>query len=452
MRPCLQRPRTLEGLLFVSSGAVTEASHDFDESFEDDGPGPLLPPEDRVWRHPSEISSQPSGAMIAEVSAARERWLARTPTRAGAWSAGVVGAVLAAGVVLVGTHLSVSTARPSLGRSQATTVATTVVPPGVTAFVAPGIGAIGATVRSGLTVVQVSKADGTVSGNGVVLTPNGKIVVPLSLVSGAFAIAVTTADGAVYAGRVIGTDEATQLAVVSIGITGAVAFTPLVPSSDTSLTPGDWLAVEWSALSRNDRDADNEDSSVVSMGSVRSVGAASTGGNYQLLDSIAIQASDLSSAPVGTVLVNSTAKLVGIITGRKGSNVLEIPGLLAVEVGQQIIEHGRVIHGWLGIEGQCTCAIASRDVSRATSSGESARLREMMPPGVEVVEVGSGTSAAAAGLRTGDVIEAVNGQRVDSMQALQQMLYVMAPHVDVALTVERGTSISTVSAVLQPAA
>ena len=106
---------------------MSEAFREFDESFDDDdGASPLLPPEDRIWRHPSEIASQPP-ALVAEVSAARERWLSRTPTRSGAWSAGVVGAVLATGVVLVGTHLTVWLGHPA--PVAARTVSTTLAPP-----------------------------------------------------------------------------------------------------------------------------------------------------------------------------------------------------------------------------------------------------------------------------------------------------------------------------------
>jgi S1-C subfamily serine protease len=431
---------------------VTEASHEFDESFDDDEPGLLLPLEDRLWRHPSEVGWQPTRSISTEASAVRERWLSRTPTRAGAWSAGLVGAVLAAGVVLVGTHLTVWTGRSPRTAAQAAVVSTTVVPSGVTALAPPTLYSIAARVHSALAVVEVSKSGGTLSGNGVVISSKGKILVPLPLVQGASAIAVTTSDGAVYAGRVVGADQETQLAVVSINITGSTAFAALPASPDSSVLPGDWLAIEWSELSGNDRDADRADASIVAIGSVRSAGVTSSGDNYQLLDNISLQARDLGLAPAGAVLVDGQARLVGMITGRRGNQVTEVPGELAVQVGRQIIQHGRVIHGWLGIEGRCTCSMAlgSAGGDLAASSNEP---RQEVQPGVEIISIATGKSAAGeAGLKVGDVIEAVNGQRIESVQALQRALYVMPPDVKVSLTIERGTSIITVEALLQPAA
>ncbi|MFZ0172620.1 MAG: PDZ domain-containing protein [Acidimicrobiales bacterium] len=418
---------------------MAEAFHEFDESFDDDEPSRLLPPEDRVWRHPSEISWQSSAPIAAEVSAARERWLSRTPTRAGAWSAGLVGAVLATGVVLVGTHLTVWLGRSPSPSSRLAIATTTLLQPEVT----PGFSYLERRVQAGLTVVEVSKQGGTVNGNGVVLTADGKILVPLPLIRGASAITVTAADGAVYAARLVGTDSATQLAVIS---TGSGVFRPLASATDTPLHSGDWLAVEWAELSR-----DSLEASVFSMASVSSSVAVATDGTYQLLDMLRLQMPRLSGAPLGTVLVNGQADVLGIVTACTGNEVLVIPGLLAEQVGEQIISHGRVIHGWLGIEGRSS--VGSVHLTRhATSEVTGPRGQAGLPAGVEVVAVGRGTSAASAGLRPGDVIEAVNGLAIDSMQALQEALYVMPPRTDVALTVERGKSIRTIDALLQPAA
>jgi S1-C subfamily serine protease len=425
---------------------VAEAFHEFDESFDDDEPGRLLPPDDRIWRHPSEMSSQPSGPIPAEVSAARERWMSRTPTRAGAWSAGIVGAMLATGVVLVGTHLTVWLGRGPAEPSGVNTMATTtVVQHEVTTVVSPAIARMAVAVHSGLTVVQVSKSNGSVRGNGVVLTADGKILVPLPLINGATAIAVTTSDGAVYAGRLVGTDAATQLAVISIGITSSAAFTPLTSATDTPVRSGDWLAVEWSQMNGN-----YEDKSVLSIGSVSTSVPAAAEGAYDLLETLGLEVPHVTSAPLGTVLVNSSAQVLGIVTSHQGNDVVEIPGLLAEHVGQQIVAHGRVLHGWLGIEGQYTPG--SVPETQLGDGPKMARRGVTSPAGVEIVAVGTGTSAAEAGLRPGDVIEAVNGQQLGSMQALQEALYVLPPLTAVALTVDRGASISTVDAYLQPAA
>ena len=84
---------------------MVEPGDDFDDVHEDEAAGPLLPPDDRLWRHPSELG-QNGQQVSAEALSARRSWMASTPSRAGAWSAGIVGAVLATGVVLVGGHLT----------------------------------------------------------------------------------------------------------------------------------------------------------------------------------------------------------------------------------------------------------------------------------------------------------------------------------------------------------
>jgi serine protease Do len=74
------------------------------------------------------------------------------------------------------------------------------------------------------------------------------------------------------------------------------------------------------------------------------------------------------------------------------------------------------------------------------------------PPGVEVVSVPRGSSAAVAGLKPGDVIEAVNGLTVRSMQDLGADLYVLPPNSAVRLTVDSDSTVHTVKTMLQPAA
>jgi S1-C subfamily serine protease len=420
---------------------VAGAPHEFDDAFDDNERGPLLPPEDRLWRHPSEIHP---GPVAAEARAARDRWLTSTPTRAGAWSAGFVGAVLATGVVLVGTHVTNWLGQPSRGAAITVAAVTTTSSPLETFSVIPTPTAkICAAVHASLAAVKVTRPRGTTEGDGVVLAADGMILVPLSLVAGAStptsAIEVTTDGGVVYSGRFIGSDEATDLAVISIG---SNRLTPLAAAPDSEVAPGQWLAVEWSMLPYAD--------SVLSMGAVNSPdAAASEPGSFGLLDNIRLQALHLNDSPPGTVLVNAKGQLLGMIVRRHGDEVVETPGNLAERVGNQIVEHGHITHGWLGIKGQST---RGANLTKPSTVVRETIPKADLPAGVEVTAVGRGSSAAVAGLRAGDVIEAVNGQQVTSMQALQADLYTMPPHAAVRLTIDRGTSIRTVDARLQAAA
>jgi putative serine protease PepD len=416
---------------------VAGAPHEFDDAFDDDERGPLLPPEDRVWRHPSEMSA---GAVANEVHEARDRWLTSTPTRAGAWSAGLVGAVLATGVVLGGTHLTNWLGKASPRQVTMTAAATTLQP--ADTVLPPLTDKICAAVHASLAVVKVESPHGTMTGDGVVLAANGMILVPMSLVAGASStsgIEVTTDDGEVFAGWVLGTDAATDLAVIKIGTD---SLTPLVAAPNSDVSADEFLAVEWSTLPHAD--------SWLSMGTVTSPEAISAEpGNFELLDNLGLHALHLENSPVGSVLLNADGQLLGMVIKRNGNHVVEAPGKLAEQVGEQIARYGHVTHGWLGIAGRSTDAFTS---TKPSTQEHPTASRSALPAGVEVTSVGTGTSAAMAGLRAGDVIEAVNGSVVDSMQALQVDLYTLRPNAAVRLTIDRGSSIRTVSARLQAAA
>ena len=417
--------------------------HEFDDVFDDDESGPLLPPEDRIWRHPSELSTKGDSSEVRE---ARDRWLTSTPTRAGAWSAGLVGAVLATGVVLVGTHLTSwlgeTAARPVITTATVTTIGA----PEETNSVLPTPAVkICSRVHASLTVVTVDKPHGTIMGDGVVLASNGEILVPLSLVANttsATPIQVTTGDGDVFVGRVVGSDAATELAVISVE---SDWLTPLSAAPDSTVAPDQWLAVEWSFPPSA--------YSVLSMGAVSSPAATpAEPGSFELLDGLRLQALDLRQSPVGTVLLNAEGQLLGMIVSRVGDKVVEAPGNLAERVGEQIVRHGHVVHGWLGIDGESSPAVVPDPPSTSVLSSLHGSGQPTLPSGVKIVAVGAGTSAAQAGLRAGDVIEAVNGHAVSSMQALQSDLYTMPPNTAVRLTIDRGASVRDVDASLRAAA
>ena len=151
--------------------------------------------------------------------AARRRWLAATPSRASAGAAGLVGALLAAGVVLVGTHLTAWLTPPKapttvLGMTRETAVTTAITLPTV---VAPELGAVFADVKRALVEVNAFRTGGSTSrANGVIISPEGYVVVPSAVIAGATSISVVRSDGEELVATVTGRDPETGVSVLHI--------------------------------------------------------------------------------------------------------------------------------------------------------------------------------------------------------------------------------------------
>ena len=103
--------------------------------------------------------------------------------------------------------------------------------------------------------------------------------------------------------------------------------------------------------------------------------------------------------------INSSIASLGSPSGGQSGNIgigFAIPVNEATTVATQLIETGKVTHAYLGVTPQ----------DGSASDGSATRA------GAEVVSVGDGTPAAKAGLRAGDVVTAVDGERVDSALSL----------------------------------
>jgi len=411
---------------------VAGVPSEFDDVFDEDERGRLLPPEDRIWRHPSELNVD-ADPIAAEALAAREAWMSHTPSRAGAWSAGLVGAMLATGVVLAGVHLSSwlgDTTHPSYPTADRIVMTTTTL---------SSASYVSTVVATGLTFVAVSRSQsGKAFGDGVIIGNVGDpartmIVVPSGLVAGATSIEVTSYDRQVFAGELVGSDPGTGLAVISIFDSDSLH--QLAYSSNSALQPGEWIKAEWATP--------NGDPLV--LGGLKSIGeASSAGGASELLLSVVLQMPSLSSAPAGMVFVNSEGQLLGIVTDRKGNRVTDVPAPLAELVGMDIAQNGHFVHGWLGISAKSYPGDVTETSGQPPGTASAA--------GVRVVSVPHNSSGAVAGLQPGDVIAAVDGHAVHSMRDLAAELYVLPPKSAVQLTVDRGSTVRTVKATLQPAA
>jgi putative serine protease PepD len=130
---------------------------------------------------------------------------------------------------------------------------------------------------------------------------------------------------------------------------------------------------------------------------------------------------DVPYTDVGAALIDGDGEVVGMVVGPLAGGSVATPAWLAFSVARQIAASGHAGRAWLGIAGGSVQAAAGR------------------PAGVKVEAVQRGGAAARAGIRTGDVIESVDGRATDSMTALQAQLYTLRPGTKAVIGVRRGT-------------
>lgn len=388
---------------------MTSPLGEFDDVNGEDSIPPLLPQDDRLWRHPSELADSSASRLDPDV--VRTRWLSNEPSKASAWSAGFVGALLAAGIVLVGAHLaSVFTTAPLAGNSVLTASVTTTMP-----MASPNFGAAlniaVQKVGQSLAVIDSAPAGAGASQRslGVVVGTNGIVLTAASVVENVSSVLVLLPGaGVVSVAEVLSVDTASGLALIKVRDAANLPVlqfsgAPMTaPSFALGVTSPGGLGIE----------------PTVSLGALQklNVTASSSAGN--LLD---VDTTDLSTAtnPPGTPLVGSNGKIDAIVTGAVNGKAVVTPGWLAGPIAEELLAHNAVVHGWIGIAG----------VAAATSTGH--------VQGVEVQTVQSGSAAARAGLLAGDVIVALDGQHLSSMSQLRGRLYVLGAGTKVRLTIER---------------
>jgi len=268
-------------------------------------------------------------------------------------------------------------------------------------------------------------------GSGVIVdAAKGYILTNNHVVSGADDITVTLQDGRSFKGHLVGTDPATDVAVVRIDADHLQAL-PLADSS--KLRVGDFVVAVGEPFGLSE---------TVTSGIVSALGRSGLGGSgYQ--NFIQTDAS-INPGNSGGALVNLRGQLVGInsmIFSPSGGNVgigFAIPSNLAGEVMKQLVAHGKVSRGSLGLQTQDITPRIARMLGLKNSNG------------VVVTGVAPGSSADKAGVQIGDVITAVDDKPLHDSQQLSNTEGLEPVGSVVKLTVQRNGSSRQVSATLMP--
>ena len=256
-------------------------------------------------------------------------------------------------------------------------------------------------------------------GSGVIVRPDGYILTNHHVIENAAAVTVELTDGRSYKAEVVGSDAPSDLAVLKIEgenlATLPLGDSDAVRVGDVVLAVGNPLGV----------------GQTVTMGIVSAKGRATGGtGDGSFEDFIQTDA-PINQGNSGGALVNTRGELVGInsqILSPSGGNIgigFSIPANMARNVMTQLVEHGQVRRGMLGV----TIQPVTSDIARSLGLSE---VR-----GALVNAVADGSPADKAGLERGYVITAVNGESIRNWNTLRNEIAQLLPGSDVKLSVVR---------------
>ena len=394
-----------------------------DDGDDDDGFRALLPPDDRIWRHPSEVLHGSGAPRPAATPAGR---------RAGYQTAAVALASTLAGFVLaIGVLGATGALTPEPGLRETVVRETRAILPAATRASEASVVRIAAETSPAVVRIEV-RGDLDGSGSGVVFRSDGHVLTNAHVVDEADRIMVVMADGSTHEAERVGVDDVTDIAVVKI--TRAEPFPTALLGSAAELDVGQPTVAIGSPLGLLG-------GSSVTTGVVSALGREVDGPDgAALLDMIQTDAA-IAPGSSGGALLDMRGTVIGITTAIAVSEVgaeglgFAVPIDVAVRIGSQIISGGRAVHVWLGIEGR------DLDVADAADAG--------LRGGAVVTEVSGDSPADDVGLLADDVIVALDGEAVPSMSALVVRLRERAPGDVVGLTVLRGGAEVRIEATLQ---
>lgn len=371
----------------------------FDDSDDDDAPvsGAPLPPDDRLWRHPSEL-----GAAGAATGAVTSRAPLTHPDPSGTrlWAiavvAGLIGSALSLGVVVAAGGLSSRIVDKPVVEKVAVRPIAELSNDGSD----EGAAAITKLVSPSMARVEGTRSNEPIVASGIVLRDDGYVVTNAHVVDQVADLHVTLDGGTALPAMVVGTDSRTDVAVLKI--TGE-KLPVAVLGSATDLQLGDMAVALAAPVGLSGGPS-------VTKGIVSALGRRATSlGGIELHDMIQTDR-PVAEAASGGALCDDAGSVIGMTTAVSSPDDpaasgfgFAIPIDIVRAVADDIISTGAAHHPWLGIEG------ADLESAGAQTIG--------IAGGAKVTKVIEESPAAQAGLLNDDVITAVNGVKTVSMSA-----------------------------------
>ena len=376
---------------------------DFDDTDDGGTPStPPLPPEDRLWRHPSELKYFDADEPWPS-SRLRGTPPGRTVLHGMAALTGLVAAAVTAGMFLWLGPVRERVVERTVERhsSEPTTAAPVFFPLGPTGL---DVATVAEEVRPSITRVDVlGRDDGTTgSGSGVIFRSDGHILTNAHVVENARSIRVVLADGRSRAAEVVGTDPLTDIAVLRIDRRGAEEFPPVVLGDTTELRVGEPAIAIGSPLRL-------QGGPTVTVGVISATGRVLDAQGSRLFDLVQTDAPIMPGSS-GGALLDADGHVIGITTviaisevGAEGLG-FAVPIEIAHDVALDLLTVGEARHGFFGVVGSDLGAEQAADLGVAGGSV----VTGIEPDG----------PADEAGMREGDIIVLLGKRPVETMSHL----------------------------------
>jgi serine protease Do len=266
-------------------------------------------------------------------------------------------------------------------------------------------------------------------GSGVVITPDGYVLTNEHVVNGATDIRIQYGNQRALPAKVVGVDQKTDIAVLKVDGKDM----PSLPLGDSSkIDVGDIVLAIGNPFGVGE---------TVTMGIVSAVARRGVVDPDRYEDFIQTDAA-INPGNSGGALITARGELIGInaaIVSRTGGNEgigFAIPANVARHAMEQILKHGHVPRGWLGV------SIQPVDSSVAKAFG----LKDAR--GALIGGVNTGSPAEKAGIQRGDIIVELNGLHVEDAAELRMKIGMLEPRATATLKLFRDGRERTVSVTL----
>lgn len=265
-------------------------------------------------------------------------------------------------------------------------------------------------------------------GSGVIVSSEGYILTNHHVVESADEIEVALSDGRQMKAKIVGTDPETDLAVLKVNEKNlpVIVFGQAEKAQvgDVVLAIGNPFGV----------------GQTVTMGIVSALGRSHLGINT--FENFIQTDAAINPGNSGGALVDAQGHLIGVnsaIYSRTGGSLgigFAIPANLAKQVMEQIVKNGYVVRGWIGIE--------AHDITKEVAKTFSLKRDK----GVLISAVLRGGPAEQAGIRSGDILIAINDKEIKDSSSMLNLIAGLNPGQQAKISVEREMGVTDLNVVI----